>query len=65
MLKCNFPLTTLPDLPLLPLFYRDVLSAGASISKHTVWTKTTLKMRSCGIITKSLSAANLFLQAMV
>ena len=39
LFKCNFSLRTLPELPLLPLFYRDVPSAWESISKHTARTK--------------------------
>ena len=39
LFKCNFSFRTLPELPLLPLFYRDVLSAWESISKHTARTK--------------------------
>ena len=33
LFKCNFSLRTLPKLPLLPLFYRNVLSAWESISQ--------------------------------
>ena len=36
---CNYSLRTLPELPLLPLFYRDVLSTWENISKHTARTK--------------------------
>ena len=39
LFKCNFSLRASPELPLLPLFYRDVLSAWESISKHTARTK--------------------------
>ena len=39
LLKCNFSLRTFSELSLLPLFYRDVLSAWQSISKHTAWAK--------------------------
>ena len=41
--KCNFSLRTLPELPLLLLFYLNVLSAWESISKHTASTKNELK----------------------
>ena len=40
---CNYSLKTLPELPLLPLFYRDVLSAWENISKHTVRTKNEIE----------------------
>ena len=40
---CNCSLRTLPELPLLPLFYRVVLSAWESISKHTVRTKNKIR----------------------
>ena len=43
LFKCNFSLRTLPELPLLPLFYRDVLSAWESISKHTARTKNEIE----------------------
>ena len=43
LFKCNFSLRTLPELPLLPLFYRDVLSAWERISKHTARTKNEIK----------------------
>ena len=39
----NYSLRTLPELPLLPLFYRNVLSAWKSISKHTARTKNEIK----------------------
>ena len=39
----NYSLRTLPKLPLLPLFYRNVLSAWKSISKHTARTKNEIK----------------------
>ena len=40
---CNYSLRTLPELPLLPLFYRDVLSAWENISKHTARTKNEIE----------------------
>ena len=40
---CNYSLKTLPELPLLPLFYRDVLSAWENIFKHTAWTKNEIE----------------------
>ena len=40
---CNYSLKTLPELPLLPLFYRDVLSAWENISKHTARTKNEIE----------------------
>ena len=43
LFKCNFSLRTLPELPLLPLFYLDVLSAWESISKHTARTKNEIE----------------------
>ena len=43
LFKCNFSLRTLPEFPLLPLFYRDVLSAWESISKHTARTKNEIE----------------------
>ena len=43
LFKCNYSLRTLPELPLLPLFYGDVLSAWESISKHTVRTKNEIE----------------------
>ena len=43
LFNCNFSLRTLPELPLLPLFYRDVLSAWESISKPTARTKNEIE----------------------
>ena len=43
LFKCNYSLRTLPELPLLPLFYRDVLSAWESISKHTARKKNEIE----------------------
>ena len=43
LFNCNFSLRTLPELPLLPLFYRNVLSAWESISKHTTRTKNEIE----------------------
>ena len=44
LFKCNFSLRTLPErLRLLSLFYRDVLIARESISKHTASTKNEIK----------------------
>ena len=43
LFKCNFSLRTLPELPLLSLFYRDVLSAWESIFKHTARTKNEIE----------------------
>ena len=43
LFKCNYSLRTLPELPLLPLFYRNVLSACESISKHTARTKNEIE----------------------
>ena len=40
MFKCNYSLRTLPELPLLPLFYRDVWK---NISKHTATTKNEIE----------------------
>ena len=42
-LIANYSLRTLLELPLLPLFYRNVLSAWKSISKHTARTKNEIK----------------------
>ena len=39
----NYSLRTLPELPLLTLFYRNVLSAWKSISKHTARTQNEIK----------------------
>ena len=35
LFKCNFSLKTLPDLPFLPQFYKDVLAAWDEIVSHT------------------------------
>ena len=44
LFKCNFSLRTLPKLPLLPLFYRNVLSAWESISQaHSKYKERTQK----------------------
>ena len=43
LFKCNCSLRTLPELPLLPLFYRVVLSAWESTSKHTAKTKNKIE----------------------
>ena len=43
LLKCNYSLRTLPELPLLPLSYRDVLSPWESISMHTARTKNEIE----------------------
>ena len=43
LFKCNYSLRTLPELSFLPLFYRDVLSAWESISKHTARTKNEIE----------------------
>ena len=43
LFKCNCSLRTLPELPLLPLFYQVVLSAWESISKHTARTKNEIE----------------------
>ena len=43
MFKRNFSLRTLPELPVLSLFYRDVFIARESISKHTAVTKDEIK----------------------
>ena len=42
-ITANYSLRTLPELPLLPLFYRNFLSAWKSISKHTARTKNEIK----------------------
>ena len=43
LFKCNCSLRTLPELPLLPLFYRVVLSAWESMSKNTAKTKNEIE----------------------
>ena len=60
LFKCNFSLRPLPEFPPLPVFYRDVLSAWESISKHKARTKNEIENEICGINMKSLSAASLF-----
>ena len=43
LFECHFSKRTLPEVHLLPLFYRDVLSAWESISKHTARTKNEIE----------------------
>ena len=43
LFKCNCSLRTLPELPLLPLFYRVVLSPWENISKNTAKTKNEME----------------------
>ena len=42
-ITANYSLRTLPELSLLPLFYRNFLSAWKSISNHTPRTKNEIK----------------------
>ena len=43
LFKCNFSLKTLPDLPFLPQFYKDVLGAWEKIVSHTLKTRIEIK----------------------
>ena len=39
LFECNFSIKTLPELPFLPLFYRDIFNAWEEIITHTPTTK--------------------------